>query len=59
MWHVLRIRREGVDISVPRAYDSAFVKDKDGLAEGLKLERMLVCGDMYPVVVEAKKRGLV
>ncbi|KAK5659371.1 hypothetical protein OQA88_1464 [Cercophora sp. LCS_1] len=47
------------DISVPRAYDCAFVKDEEGPVEGLKLKRMLVCGDMHPVVKEAKKRGLV
>ena len=46
------------DLGVPRAFDCAFVKDAEGPVEGLKLKRMLVCGDMMPVVVEAKRRGL-
>ena len=46
------------DISVPRAYDCAFVRDEEGPVKGLKLKRMLVCGDMQGVVVEARNRGL-
>ncbi|KAK0640581.1 hypothetical protein B0T16DRAFT_418140 [Cercophora newfieldiana] len=47
------------DLSVPRAYDCTFVRDEEGPVGGLKLKKMLVCGDMQPVVVEARKRGLI
>jgi len=47
------------DLSVLRAFNYVFIRDEAGLVEGLKLKRMLVCGDMWPVVKEAKKRGLI
>jgi len=56
---IIDIKGREWDLSVLRAFNYMFIRDKAGLVEGLKLKRMLVYGDMWPVIKEAKKRGFI
>jgi len=43
---------------MPRAYECTFVKDPTAPINGLKLSKMVVFGDMQPVMRLAAERGL-
>jgi hypothetical protein len=45
-------------VKVPRAYDCTFVRDASGPINGLKLSKMVVYGDLQPVLQAAAKRNL-